>query len=108
MGVSGAKDDDAVVVVDTGSWSVVERITAPGIVEPHGSAISADGRYLFVSNRNQKGTYGSGPEVGTVVKIATRSLEVVATIEVGAEPYGIVAVFDDKYGNGWDLLQPTD
>ena len=24
------------------------------------------------------------------------------------EPYGIVAVFEDKYGNGWDLLQPTD
>lgn len=23
------------------------------------------------------------------------------------EPYGIVAVFEDKYGNGWDLLQPT-
>lgn len=24
------------------------------------------------------------------------------------EPYGTVAVFDDKYGNGWDLLQPAD
>lgn len=24
------------------------------------------------------------------------------------EPYGIVAVFEDKYGNGWDLLQPAD
>ena len=23
------------------------------------------------------------------------------------EPYGIVAVFEDKYGNGWDLLQPS-
>lgn len=23
------------------------------------------------------------------------------------EPYGIVAVFEDKYGNGWDLLEPT-
>ena len=23
------------------------------------------------------------------------------------EPYGTVAVFDDKYGNGWDLLQPA-
>ena len=22
------------------------------------------------------------------------------------EPYGTVAVFEDKYGNGWDLLQP--
>jgi catechol 2,3-dioxygenase-like lactoylglutathione lyase family enzyme len=22
------------------------------------------------------------------------------------EPYGIVAVFDDPFGNGWDLIQP--
>lgn len=24
------------------------------------------------------------------------------------EPYGIVAVFEDRYGNVWDLLQPGD
>ena len=24
------------------------------------------------------------------------------------EVYGTVAVFEDKYGNGWDLLQPAD
>jgi len=24
------------------------------------------------------------------------------------EPYGTVAVFEDLYGNRWDLLQPTD
>ena len=23
------------------------------------------------------------------------------------EPYGTVAVFEDKYGNGWDLLEPS-
>jgi catechol 2,3-dioxygenase-like lactoylglutathione lyase family enzyme len=23
------------------------------------------------------------------------------------EPYGTVAVFEDKYGNGWDLLEPA-
>ena len=23
------------------------------------------------------------------------------------EPYGVVAVFDDLYGNGWDLIQHT-
>lgn len=23
------------------------------------------------------------------------------------EPYGTVAVFDDLYGNGWDLIQPS-
>lgn len=93
----GAKDDDAVVVVETEGWTVVKRITAPGIAEPHGSAVAGDGRWLFVSNRNQKGTYvprrpvESNAEVGTVVKIDTRTLEVVQTIEVGAYPAGISA-----------------
>ena len=91
----GAKDDDAVIVVETGGWTVLERITAPGIVEPHGSAVTADGRYLFVSNRNLKGTYTPSREVennadvGTVVKIDTQTWEVVQTIEVGAYPAGI-------------------
>ncbi len=91
----GAKDDDEVVVVDARSWSVEKRISAPGIVEPHGSAVSLDGRYLFVSNRNQKGTYTprraveNPADVGTVVKIDTETWEVVQTIEVGAYPAGI-------------------
>ncbi len=91
----GAKDDDAVVVVETEGWSVVTRITAPGIVEPHGSAVTADGRYLFVSNRNLKGAYAptrqveNNADVGTVVKIDTRTLEVVQTIEVEEYPAGI-------------------
>ena len=91
----GAKDDDAVVVVDAERWAVTARITAPGIVEPHGSAVTADGRYVFVSNRNLKGTYQpqrsvSDPaEVGTVVKIDTATNQVVQTIEVGTYPAGI-------------------
>ena len=91
----GAKDDDAVVVVETEGWTVEARITAPGIVEPHGSAVTADGRYVFVSNRNLKGTYTpnrsvSDPaEVGTVVKIDTSTNQVVQTIEVGTYPAGI-------------------
>ena len=24
------------------------------------------------------------------------------------EPYGVVAVFEDLYGNGWDLIQPAE
>ncbi len=91
----GAKDDDAVVEVETEGWTVTRRATGPGIVEPHGSAITADGRYLFVSNRNQKGTYtpqrevADNAEVGTVVKIDTETFEVVQIIEVGAYAAGI-------------------
>ena len=91
----GAKDDDAIVEVETEGWTVTRRATGPGIVEPHGSAITADGRYLFVSNRNQKGTYtprrevDDNAEVGTVVKIDTETFEVVQVIEVGAYAAGI-------------------
>ncbi len=91
----GAKDDDAVVVVDADTWTVEGSIAAPGIVEPHGSAVTADGRYLFVSNRNLKGAYVPrrpvvrNSDVGTLVKIDTNTLEVVQTIEVGAYPAGI-------------------
>ncbi|WP_394974974.1 hypothetical protein [uncultured Croceitalea sp.] len=28
--------------------------------------------------------------------------------EPKTEPYGIVAVFEDLYGNLWDLLEPSD
>jgi len=91
----GAKDDDAVVVVDAERWTVLTRITAPGIAEPHGSAATSDGRFVFVSNRNLKGTYRpqrsvqDPAEVGTVVKIDTATNEVVQTIEVGTYPAGI-------------------
>jgi len=91
----GAKDDDAIVEVETEGWTVTRRATGPGIVEPHGSAVTADGRYLFVSNRNEKGAYTpsrpveNNAEVGTVVKIDTRTFEVVQVIEVEAYPAGI-------------------
>jgi len=91
----GVKDDNAVVVVETKNWTVEKRIQAPGISEPHGSAITSDGRFLFVSNRNQRGAYkprhdlGDNEFIGTVVKIDTQTLEVVKTIEVEKYPAGI-------------------
>ncbi len=91
----GVKDDDAIVEVETEGWTVARRVAGPGIVEPHGSALTADGRYLFVSNRNEKGAYApsreveNNAEVGTVVKIDTRTFEVVQVIEVDAYPAGI-------------------
>ncbi len=91
----GAKDDDEVVVVDAETWTVERRVSAPGIVEPHGSAVTPDGRHLFVSNRNLNGAYRprraveNPSDVGTVVKIDTETWEVVRTIEVGAYPAGV-------------------
>jgi YVTN family beta-propeller protein len=48
---------DAVTVLDAASREVVARVEGRGLAEPHGSAIRPDGRYLYVSNRNLKGTY---------------------------------------------------
>ncbi len=91
----GAKDDDAIIEVETAGWTVSRRLAGEGIVEPHGAAVTADGRYLFVSNRNLKGTYTpmaeveNNADVGTVVKIDLETFEVVKIIEVGAYPAGI-------------------
>lgn len=78
---------NGVVVVDTGSWEVVETITHPALSEPHGSAISADGRYLFVAGRNTAGEYDAGAwdnglPNGTVVVIDTDTHEVVKVLTV--------------------------
>ena len=91
----GVKNDDAVVEIETAGWTVTRRLAGEGIVEPHGSAVTADGRYLFVSNRNLKGTYApaqaveNNADVGTVVKIDTETFEVVQVIEAGTYPAGI-------------------
>ena len=69
-------------------------------MEPHGSAISADGRTLWVSGRNTEGVYptniarssvGEGDPLpaGTVVAIDTESRQIVSVIEVPAYAAGL-------------------
>lgn len=73
--------------------SVTATVEDERFAMPHGSAITGDGRYLFVSNRNQEfgdGTvrytprydFGDNVMVGHVAVIDTQSLEVVKVIEV--------------------------
>lgn len=81
-----------VAVVDTESWTVVERIAGRGIAQPHGAAPSPDGRFMFVSNNNLDGTYaasGPDPSAGTVVVIDTTTREIVKVIEVGPNATGL-------------------
>ncbi len=83
---------DAVAVVDASTWEVVGRVEGEGLAEPHGAAVSADGRWVFVSNNNTRGTYtpkGDDPEAGTVVVIDAATLEIVEVIEVGAHAAGL-------------------
>jgi YVTN family beta-propeller protein len=86
---------NAVAVVDTETWSLREQITGGGLIEPHGSAISADGRWLYVSGRNTSGKYGETAEGespdGTLNFIDTESGEVVAVVNVPAYAAGVAA-----------------
>ncbi|HUP18401.1 MAG TPA: YncE family protein [Gemmatimonadota bacterium] len=86
---------DAVAVIDTRTWELVDRITGRGLAQPHAAAMSPDGSTVFVSNNNLRGTYvpeGGGPPVGTVVAIDVASREIVAVIEVGPNATGLDTV----------------
>jgi YVTN family beta-propeller protein len=96
------RTSNSVAVIDTSTWQVVATIEGEGLVEPHGSAISADGRTLWVSGRNTEGVYpstiartsaaaGEPLPAGTVVAIDTETREVVTVIEVPAYAAGIGA-----------------
>jgi DNA-binding beta-propeller fold protein YncE len=86
---------NTVTVVDATTWDVVDVISHPALVEPHGSAVSADGRTVFVSSRNVAGTYhpanGGEGRPGTVVAIDAVTHEVTAVIEVGRYAAGMSA-----------------
>lgn len=82
----------SVSVVDTERWEVVDEIEHPALVQPHGSAVSPDGRTVYVSARNVAGTYrgtGADERPGTVVAIDRASREVIAVIEVGRYAAGM-------------------
>lgn len=84
---------NTVSVVDAGSWTVTDVIEHPALIEPHGSAVSPDGRTVYVSSRNVAGDYhpadGSDRRPGTVVAIDAASHEVLAVIEVGRYAAGM-------------------
>ena len=87
--VKGANE---VAVVDIASRSITKRISGNGLAQPHGSALSPNGRFLYVTNNNSKGTYtptGDDSKAGTVVVIDTESQEIISVIETGRNPTGI-------------------
>ena len=83
----GALRDNHVAVIDTETWTVGDLITAPAISQPHGSAVSADGRTVYIGSRNESGAYASerdfgfGLPSGTVVAIDRASREIVDVME---------------------------
>lgn len=89
------KASHSISVVDLERGTVTATIEGEGLAQPHGTVLSSDGQYLFVSNNNRKGTYapsGDNPEAGTVTVIDTETNEIVKVIEVGTYPTGIGTV----------------
>ncbi len=94
------KESNTVSVVDLELGLDEADIGGPGLAQPHGSALSRDGRFLFVSNNNTRDTHGmeehagaghDANPVGSVVVIDTEELSIVKVIEVGHNPTGLSA-----------------
>jgi YVTN family beta-propeller protein len=87
-------DANRVSVVDTERWEVAETLTHPALAQPHGIAVSPDGRVVYVSNRHQSGGAhdhegGKATGQGTVVAICAATRKVIAVVPVGAYAAGI-------------------
>ncbi|HIF38712.1 MAG TPA: hypothetical protein EYQ69_05800 [Gemmatimonadetes bacterium] len=110
---AGNNRENTVSVVDMNSRTLVKVIEGNGLSQPHGSATSHDGRYVYISNRNletpgmQMNSSSSGitlpsgktgyqprydlgdnSQIGTVVVIDIYSQSIVKVIEI------------EKYGSG--------
>ncbi len=105
----GNKQTDTVTVLDIEKGEVADGISGKGLSQPHGSALSKDGKKLFISNNNLNGGYMAMDHskmdhsnmdhskmneekenvVGTLVVIDTESREIEKIIELGFYPSGV-------------------
>jgi YVTN family beta-propeller protein len=96
----GNKAANAVTVIDVATRTVAQVVRGRGLAQPHGIAVSPDGRHVYVSNNNLSQAHDmAGHEVhaapvapagrGTVVVIDTVTREIVDVIEVGHNASGI-------------------
>lgn len=94
----GNLDDNTVSVIDAQAGQAIQTISGNGLAQPHGSSVSPEGDYVFISNRNTNGAYtprhnfGNNQNTGTVVVINTATNEIEKVIEVGRSPAGLSTV----------------
>jgi DNA-binding beta-propeller fold protein YncE len=86
----GSKATNTLTALDTGTLST-DTFTGRGLATPHGSALSPNGQFLYISNSNVNGSYesASGDDAGTVVVFDTETEAFETVIEVGDEPAGL-------------------
>jgi len=97
----GNNRDNTVSVIDMQTRTLAKVIEGNGLAQPHGAAMSPDGRFAYISSRNLEMSedrrraghvytprydLGDNARAGTVVVIDTRSQEIVKIIEI--EGYG--------------------
>ena len=100
----GIKVENTVVAVDVATGAVVWRTRHEGILGPHGSALSPDGRHLFVSSNGPGGMdmgEGAAPMAdhadhggtmtGTLAVLDTRDGTVLQVLEMGENTTGVGA-----------------
>lgn len=97
----GIKVSNTIVAVDVDSGAILWRAQDPSIDGPHGSALSADGRYLFVSSNGPGGMdMGGGGDMadhaghggaatGMLTVLDTRDGSVVKVLEMGTNTTGV-------------------
>ncbi len=89
----GNKMGNRATVVDVAQRAVAATID--GLSEPHGAAISPDGRTVYISNNNLKGAYHGrymwqdGYLPGVIAVIDTNTREITRMLEVGPNPTGL-------------------
>jgi YVTN family beta-propeller protein len=90
---------NTVTIIDVATMQVTKVVSGEGIAEPYVAYVSPDDRYLYVSNRNLRGSYVSktnpGQPVGTVVVIDPVGGTILKVIEVPASPTGM----SSRYGH---------
>ena len=97
----GNNRDNTVNVIDMETRTLAKVIEGKGLAQPHGAAVSPNGRFAYISSRNLRMSedpsraghvytprydLGDNARAGTVVAIDTESQEIVKIIEI--EGYG--------------------